>query len=57
MHLIKNLGEILTVDDLCILDLEEVLSSMTVHVYKHLRAAAYFFRLWEVSFVAPADGV
>ena len=33
----EDLGEILRVDHLCVLNLEEVLSTMTIHVDEYLR--------------------
>lgn len=37
VHLVEDFGEILTVDDLCVLNLEEILASVTVHVYEDLQ--------------------
>ena len=38
MHFIKDFGEVLGMNDLCVLDFEKVLPTMTIHIYEEFGA-------------------
>lgn len=38
VHFIENFGEIFRMNDLCVLDLEKVLSAMTIHINEEFSA-------------------
>ena len=59
IHFMKDLGEVFTMHDLSVLDLEEVLSSMPIHVNEDfgLLVPLQLLRCGEVSFVPTSNQI